>query len=145
MISTTNVASKLYVNLERLGALNVKESLKVENKPYMPLNIEKVYDFPVLKKGNYLLSLSHTYIQNGDLMRDPEIVFEIDPDNELAEPLSYLQDSLALYQQVYTYKDGKRAMVYPKRKREISDFCFRLWLPNLRRQGFSEIIKEKLS
>ena len=40
--------------------------LKVENDPYLPL---------VIEAWGGCVSVAHYYEQNGDLMRDPEIVF----------------------------------------------------------------------
>lgn len=44
-------------------------SVKFEMPNYMPLVIERLALFEEI-------SISHFYIQNGDLMRDPEIVFD---------------------------------------------------------------------
>lgn len=58
---------------------------------YMPLSVEHIGQSD---EGNPLIAVSHTGEQNGDLMRDPEIIFEIDTSNtsHLAEPLSFRND-----------------------------------------------------
>ena len=60
----------------------------------MPLHLEWT--------GADELSISHTYIHNGDLMRDPEMTFRVDRDKGTLEPLTFQQDgSIQVYQQVY--------------------------------------------
>ncbi len=49
-------------------------SLKIENPPYMTLVIEAIEPGPLGLPG---LSVAHYGEQNGDLMRDPEMCFEL--------------------------------------------------------------------
>jgi hypothetical protein len=65
-------------------------------------------------EGNRLIAISHFGEQHGDLMRDPEMVFEMHtsaaPDR--AEPLSFRNDYMSLMQEVYRYDDsGKKTHV----------------------------------
>jgi len=48
--------------------------------------------------GNRLIAISHTSEQNGDLMRDPERVFEIHA-HGMAEPLSFRNDYMGLMEE----------------------------------------------
>ena len=48
--------------------------LRLENKGYMPLVIEKT--------GKNLVSVAHYYEQNGDLIADPDVVCWIAPSGE---------------------------------------------------------------
>ena len=59
-------------HLDRL--LGAEQALLITVPGYMPLSIEAIGRSA---DGGTLIALSHTAIQNGDLMRDPEIVFEI--------------------------------------------------------------------
>ena len=59
-------------DLDRL--LGSNQAVRINVSGYMPLSIEAIGRSA---KGGTLVALSHTAVQNGDLMRDPEIVFEI--------------------------------------------------------------------
>jgi hypothetical protein len=60
--------------LERTGGYRPTLSFKIENPPYMPLVIEAIEPGPLGLPG---LSVAHYGEQNGDLMRDPEMCFEL--------------------------------------------------------------------
>ena len=89
--------------------------LSVENEPYMRLVIE------VTPEG--YVSVAHYYRQDGDAMRDPEIVF--DPANWMA--VEYTQDSMGIYQRVEPgyYSPGIET---------LAD----VWAQNIKSQGFCE-------
>lgn len=102
---------------------------------FMPLSIE---DIGPSGEGNRLVSLCHYGEQNGDLMRDPDIVFmfHLLPDGLAAEPVSFRNDYMGTCQDVYMYDEaGKRTHVKPALKREMKDFSL-TWFKNLRDQGF---------
>jgi hypothetical protein len=61
--------------LERAGGYRPTLYLKIENPPYMALVIEAVPEPGPL--GLPALSVAHYGEQNGDLMRDPEMCFEL--------------------------------------------------------------------
>lgn len=113
---------------------------------FMPLSVE---DIGRSGEGNRLVSLCHYGEQNGDLMRDPDMVFMFHdhPDGAAAEPVSFHNDYLAVCQEVYKYDEqGKRTHVVPVLKRELKDFS-RTWFSNLKQQGFfsPEAMREILS
>jgi hypothetical protein len=60
--------------LKRAGGFRPTLSLKIENPPYMALVIEAIGIGPM---GLPALSVAHYGEQNGDLMRDPEMCFEL--------------------------------------------------------------------
>lgn len=102
---------------------------------YMPLSVE---DIGPDGEGRRLVSLCHYGEQNGDLMRDPDIVFMFHdlPDGPAAEPVSFRNDYMAVCQEVYMYDEaGKRTHVKPALKAELKAFS-RTWFRNLREQGF---------
>ncbi len=111
---------------------------------YMPLSIEHIGQSA---EGNRLIAISHTGIQNGDLMRDPEMVFEVHVGTAAAEPLSFQNDYVGLFQEVYSLDDaGKKTHVKAKLKAELKSFAS-LWFRNLKEQGFlsASATREKLS
>ena len=102
---------------------------------FMPLSVEGIGQSG---DGNRLISICHYGEQNGDLMCDPEMVFEIHewPDASAAEPLSFRNDYMGLMQEVYRYDDaGKKIHVNPKLKQDLTSFAT-VWFQNLKEQGF---------
>jgi hypothetical protein len=102
---------------------------------FMPLSIE---DIGRSGEGNRLVSLCHYGQQNGDMMRDPDMVFMFHdlPDGPAAEPISFRNDYMGTCQDVYMYDEaGKRTHVKPALKRELKAFS-RTWFSNLKAQGF---------
>jgi hypothetical protein len=120
-------------NLLRL--LGNDTAVRITVPGYMPLSVE---DIGTSGEGNRLVSLCHYAEQNGDLMRDPDIVFMFHdlPDGPAAEPISFRNDYMAICQEVYKYDDsGKRTHGVPRFKRELKEFS-RMWFANLHQQGF---------
>ncbi|MBC7837748.1 MAG: hypothetical protein H7Y39_03780 [Nitrospiraceae bacterium] len=112
----------------------------------MPLSVE---DIGQSIDGHRLIAISHYGEQQGDLMRDPEMIFEIhtyaSPD--MAEPLSFRNDDMGLMQEVYRYDDsGKKTHVNTRLKQELTSFA-KTWLKNLKDQGFlsDTAIRERLT
>jgi hypothetical protein len=98
---------------------------------YMPLVAEEIGPSA---EGRRLVALAHTGVQNGDVMHDPEIVFEFHAFG--AEPISFRNDYVGAHDEVYAYDDaGRRTGVYAKRRAELVSFA-RIWFRNLRAQGF---------
>lgn len=93
-------------------------------------------------KGFHAVALrdGHYGEQNGDLMRDPDIVFMFHdlPDGLAAEPVSFRNDYMAICQEVYKYDEaGKRTHVVPALKRELKEFS-RTWFSKTNRIDFLE-------
>lgn len=118
-----------------LELLGEAQALRINSDGFMPLSIE---DIGLSANGQRLIAISHTAEQNGDLMRDPEMVFAIHDWGEFlaAEPLSFRNDFMGIMQEVYRYDDqGKRTHVDPRLKKELKSFAT-MWFRNLRAQGF---------
>jgi len=123
----------MYEKLEQIGiikdgALQFKDYLKIENKPYMPLSMDRL---PSDQPGTIRISMAHNYEQNGDLMADPDMEILITPAARTVEAMTYQQDGLGIYQVVYP-EPGK---VNPKLKTDLNKFL-NMWLTNLIDQGF---------
>ena len=113
---------------------------------FMPLSVE---DIGQSADGNRLISICHYGEQNGDLMRDPDMVFEIHAwaDAPAAEPLSFRNDYMGLLQEVYRYDDhGRKIHINARLKQELTSFA-RTWFTNLKHQGFlgETATRERLS
>lgn len=110
--------------------------IRLENPPYMRLVIEEVGP-GVADPKNDLISVAHYYEQNGDAMRDPEIVYEVGDDLREWTPVTYQQDSLGIYQEA-VFKDETGLKVNPELVGSITSFS-RTWDRNIREQGFLEV------
>jgi len=115
--------------------LDGARAVRITVPGYMPLSVEKI---GVTQDGHRLVSLCQYGEQNGDLMRDPDLVFMVTdlPDGAAAEPLSFRNDYLGLSQEVYRYDEaGRRTHVVPPLKQELKEFA-ESWFANLKDQGF---------
>ena len=96
---------------------------------FMPLCIEIIGRG---RRGGVLLSVAHYHEQNGDLMRDPELVVEVTRADWL--PVSYRQDGLGLLREVEVTKDGVAAFDHLLAA-DLVEFMGE-WDRNVRDQGF---------
>jgi hypothetical protein len=141
------------------GMMKLQEAaIRVEVSPYLPLSIEYVGYGP---RGGALIAVAHRYVLNGDLMNDPEIVFEITsaetrrahpqarlegghpfipPEGEWT-PISYEQHDLGLYQEAIVL-DGDKVMIRPKLLQDLQSFV-RMWDKNIKEQGFVEAARRQ--
>ena len=126
--------------------LNGARAVRITVPGYMPLSVEEI---GVSQDGHWLVSLCQYGEQNGDLMRDCDLVFMVTvlPDGVAAEPVSFRNDYPGIVQDVYRYNEmGRRTHVVPSLKRELTDFA-ESWFANLKDQGFfaSTAVREILS
>ena len=129
-----------------LALLGADTAVRIRVDGYMPLSIEAI---GTSADGNRLISICHYGEQNGDLMRDPEMVFELFTYGELsaAEPLSFQNDYMGLFQEVYRYDEsGKKTRVDTRLKAELKAFA-RTWFSDIREQGFfgPQAVRERLA
>ena len=126
--------------------LGTDRAVRLTVPGFMPLSVE---DIGQSADGNRLISICHYGEQNGDLMCDPDMVFEIHAwaDASAAEPLSFRNDYMGLLQEVYRYDDhGRKTHVNARLKQELTSFA-RTWFTNLKHQGFlgDTATRERLS
>ena len=110
-------------------------AVRIAVSGYMPLSVEEIGSSG---DGYRLVSLCQYGEQNGDLMRDPDIVFLFHhvSDGAAAEPVSFRNDYLGIVQEVYGYDEtGRRTHVVPSLKQELKEFA-ESWFANLKDQGF---------
>jgi hypothetical protein len=130
-----------------LEALRSK-SIRIEHpcSGFMRLCIEHVGTGP---RGMPLISVAHYFLQNGDLMADPDLVFEVNPDEDgplswkTGEwgPVSFTQHSTGTYQEAVVIQDGK-VMVAPRLITSLKSFA-RTWDRNLKVQGYIEAFERQ--
>lgn len=123
--------------IEKAGGFRLSLFLKIENPPYMELVIEAVGESGPL--GLPTVSVSHYGIQNGDLMRDPEMCFEliVSPENVLSlKAFYYRNDYVGVEQWSRNLVNGQYvelSQLYRQHERFAQ-----VWNNNLRLQGFIE-------
>ena len=101
---------------------------------YEPLSIEYLeYSF----KGYPVWSMMHTYRQNGDTMRDPDMTFLVDEKGGNIIPHTFQQDGCAFmeygtsYQEVWADDTHWR----PTLRADLDRFL-KQWITNILNQGF---------
>jgi hypothetical protein len=111
-----------------------RRPLKIEVEGYMPLHVEIIGRGP---RGATLLSIMHTYVQNGDVMRDPDVEVEVVPgSDEEWLPVSYRQDGLGIFQEAVSTEGGVVRYNHPQVV-DVKRFLG-MWDRNIRDQGFVE-------
>ena len=118
-----------------LQLLGPNTAARITSESYMPLSIEDIGHSPDEFRQ---IAISHYGIQNGDLMRDPEVVFALQEINNytIAEPISFRNDYAGFYQEAYIYNgQGKRTHIKPTLKKDLISFSL-TWFRNLKHQGF---------
>ena len=96
------IISILAQNDKNLGDLQKRQYFRVENGSYMPLSVDYLGK---LKYGHHAYSIAHNFIQNGDVMADPDMEF-VDIEGTWI-PATFQQDSLGFFQQALVYDNGK--------------------------------------
>ena len=127
------IYEKMYKKLAKIIDLDLllkEEYLKYKSNIAMDLNINLLFR----NKYSIRISLAHNYIQNGDLMCDPDMEIIIYPESKMVEALTY-QDCFG-YRRVY----DKKGRVLPKTKNQLNTFLNQ-WLSNILQQNF-ELYKE---
>lgn len=105
---------------------------------FMPLHIEYVGKGP---RGGMMVSVMHTFEQNGDLMRDPDLVAELMLSGEWL-PISYRQDSLGVFQDA-VLPEGDQILVNTRLAQSISQFMV-VWDMAIGQQGYVEEAKRRV-
>ena len=97
-----NIYRDFATHLDQL--LDGHSAVRITVSGYMPLSVEEI---GIDGEGHRLVSLCHYGEQNGDLMRDPDIVFMFQDttSGSIAEPVSFKNDYLGLDQEMYRYDD----------------------------------------
>jgi len=112
------------------GSLKFDEYIKLKSGNFMDLNIDHLSHKD--DENSIVISIAHNYVQDGDVMADPDMEIRIIPSMRMVEALTFKQDSTGTYQQVYL-EDGR---FYPTLKKDLNNFL-NSWLKNLIQQGFS--------
>jgi len=115
-------------------------SVKVENSPYIALSVENIGLGP---RGLPALSVTHYGEQNGDLMRDPEMCFEMEIEGEAVKEFHpyYFRNDYVGFEQFSVIYHGHNADNKPRCEIDLlmlegqREFAA-TWDSNLAAQGF---------
>ena len=99
---------------------------------YMPLCVECIGETRFGKSEPLKLwSFAHYYEQEGDAMRDPDVIMMDAPGG--LYPVGFRQDSLGIDNEAVVYNDGNISGVKVKMQADITSFC-NDWAQNLKHQ-----------
>jgi hypothetical protein len=114
-----------------------EHSRKFLSGAYMPLCVENLgYTF----HGGTVYSIAHYGKQNGDMMRDPDMTISVDHEAWTVDPLTWQNDYMSKYSEVYCTSDGREAY-RPKLRADLDRFLWQ-WLRNILEQKFSPDVYE---
>ena len=99
---------------------------------YMPLSIENLEYTDA--HGHPVYGMMHYYIQNGDLVRDPDMTFSVNDAAGTICPLTFQQDAICLYQQVFRRENGR--LLFCAGLLHDLDRFLNDWSKNILAQGF---------
>ena len=125
--------------LKRGGGWHLGLYLKIANPPYLELVIESLDESGPM--GLPAISVAHYGQQNGDLMRDPEMCFELASDEESLDPYYWRNDYVGIEQWSRYIRDGDYLYLLDV-QRDHERFA-KLWDNNLHLQGFAEVFTDK--
>lgn len=103
---------------------------------YMPLSIENLEYTDT--DGHPVYGMMHYYIQNGDLMRDPDMTFSVNDAAGTICPMTYQMDALGMYQEVFTTGQNGRRLYSPRLLHDLDAFLA-TWSKNIPEQGFDPL------
>lgn len=112
------------------GIPTFKEYKKMKSGAFMDLNL----DFLISTDKGIVINMAHNFVQNGDVMADPDMEIRIVRGAQMVEALSYRQDAMGINDHIYT--DETETQFSPRLKKELNSFL-NTWLKNLISQGFS--------
>ena len=125
------IYERIYIKLNQIidfEKLFKEKYLKYKSAGFMDLNIDFLRDDD---NDFYIISMAHNFTQNGDLMCDPDMEIRVFPKTEMAEALTFQQDTFGIYQKVYD--DGKVNLTL---KKDLNSFLDK-WLINIKSQKYS--------
>ena len=126
--------------LKAAGGWNHGLHLHIANPPYMALVIEATDESG--PRGLPSISVCHYGEQNGDAMRDPEMLFELAfACGEHLNPFYWRNDYVAIKQWSRFIRD--RLYCFHTQLYEQHQRFAKLWDKNLREQGFAEAFERQ--
>ena len=126
--------------IKRAGGWHPGLYLKIDNPPYMQLVIESMDESGPC--GLPAISVAHYGEQNGDLMRDPEMCFELGlTGGPRLNPFYWRNDYVGIEQWSRFIREGNYC--YHRQLHEQHEAFAKTWDRNLRSQGFAEVFTDR--
>jgi hypothetical protein len=129
--------------IREAGSLDSAKWISIENEPWIRLVIEVLAE--VGPDGLPVVSVAHHGEQNLDLMRDPEVLFQVVVgDGALSElrPF-YFRNDYAGVERWSRYESETDGVVGLLRERTELEAFTQIWDKNLRNQGFLEAFRRR--
>jgi hypothetical protein len=122
-----SAAKVMFKLIEGISENNSYKKIDNSTTIFMPVVVER------LGKNTMgdVYSVCHYYEQNGDLMRDPDMVFWHGTDGNFY-PVSFQQDNLGIYEQS-VWLDGQKYMIRQKQQSDHAVFA-NIWMKNIKYQ-----------
>ena len=112
-----------------------EKALKFKADGYMDLCIEALGYKD--HEGRPVYSVAHYGEQNGDLMRDSDVTMGVDREAGTVEPLTYQNDYIGKFWQVYdNFVDGMPTAYRPVMRKDLTALLT-AWVKNIKAQGFT--------
>lgn len=105
------------------------DAVKIQSGGFMDLSINRLYTV----NGGFVISLTHYFEQNGDLVPDPHLEIFVSDATRTAWAMA-IQHSTGHYAQGMKIENGQFFKA-PRVQRDIQSFLGQ-WLRNLKAQGF---------
>jgi len=137
MTREERIYKRLLTIFPNLKAMDVGGYKKVSNDPYMPLTMDVLAD----TEYGRVISISHTFLQNGDLMADPDMQLLVKFNKQTVQAMTFQNDGLGIYQECLFFDDAGKLLVRMNLLKELNQFLD-MWTKNLIDQGFVEAAKE---
>ncbi len=126
--------------LKQAGGWHHGLSLRIENPPYMALVIEATDESGPC--GLPTISVCHYGEQNGDLMRDPEMCFELgNADGLHLNAFYYRNDFVGV--EHWSRRIERGQYIYLASLHQQHERFAQVWDDNLRLQGFAEAFERQ--
>jgi len=121
-----------------LQDMDIGEYRKVENGSYMPLSMDVVDD----NQYGRIISIAHNFIQNGDVMADPDMQILVAFKKQSVQAMAFQNDAVGIYQECIFFNDEGKLMCRQNLLKELNLFLD-LWTKNLLVQGFVRAAQEQ--
>jgi len=105
--------------------------VKVDNTDgaFMSVSVEVIFEDSKFK----IISLAHYFLQNGDLMADPEMCFLFSKAQGVYFPIYYKQDTMGVEEESVGMEDGEITCLNLTLQQEHTRFA-NMWLRNIKYQ-----------
>jgi hypothetical protein len=126
--------------IQERGGLRPGMSVSIKNEPWMRLAIEVLTEPG--PDGHIVVSVAHYGEQNGDLMRDPEMLFEVvETSGSVSfQPFYFRNDYVGVEEWSRHRDESGTPTGNPRLTRELEAFAA-IWDRNLKEQGFLRACK----